>query len=341
MVTYQAKRRLACFLTAIALSAFPLVGASQVAAADQGPGHGGGQGPKRGYVAMGDSFSSGEGTGVYVPGTDTADNRCHRSPLAYPSLLSDDSRRLRPLSFVACSGAATRDLYATNAANPSEGPQLDALKRRTRAVSLTVGGNDVVFVDVARACVQLGVNTGFGCSTRSDLNAVVNARLAALAGASVPGTGAITPISKVLADIHRASPRAEIYLGGYPELFGSRARNYLAEDAAPSGSVCVVNRTLGAGVDYVDAQWINAKTRQLNAILRDAVKQARDARIKATFVSASRFDSHGLCDDRTSWIQPLLVDGTGGVPSVRSESLHPTAVGHRRGYAPAFEAAGL
>jgi hypothetical protein len=71
------------------------------------------------------------------------------------------------------------------------------------------------------------------------------------------------------------------------------------------------------------------------------VQQARRAGVRATFVPASRFDSHGLCDDRTSWIQPLLVDGTGGVASVRSESLHPTAEGHRRGYAPAFEAAGL
>ena len=318
-----------------------MVGNGQVAAADQNSGQGGWHSSKRGYVAMGDSFSSGEGTGVYMAGTDTVDNTCHRSPLAYPPRLATESRRLRPLTFVACSGAATRDLYATNAANPSEGPQLDALKRRTRAVSLTIGGNDVVFADVARACVQVGANTGFGCSTNAALNAVVNARLAALAGASVPGTEAITPIRKVLADIHRASPRAEIYLGGYPELFGSRARNYLAEDAAPSGAVCVVNRTLGAGVDYDDAQWINSRTRQLNAILRDAVKQARAERIKATFVSASRFDSHGLCDDRASWIQPLLVDGTGGAPSVRSESLHPTAVGHRRGYAPAFRAAGL
>ena len=341
IVAIPGKRRLACFLTAIAISASPLAGTSQVAAADQGPGHGGGHGPKRGYVAMGDSFSSGEGTGVYLAGTDTADNRCHRSPLAYPPLLSEDSRRLRPLTFVACSGAATRDLYTTNAANPSEGPQLDALKRRTRAVSLTIGGNDVVFVDVARACVQVGASTGFGCSTNPSLNAVVNARLAALAGASVPGTEAITPISKVLADINRASPRAEIYLGGYPELFGSRSRNFLSEDAAPSGSVCVVNRTLGAGVDFDDAQWINSRTRQLNAILRDGVQQARRAGVRATFVPASRFDSHGLCDDRTSWIQPLLVDGTGGVASVRSESLHPTAEGHRRGYAPAFEAAGL
>ena len=339
-MTSAARRRLACWVTALAVVALPLVGSGQVAAAGQSSDGGGGHGPRRGYVAMGDSFSSGEGTGVYTRATDTDDNQCHRSRLAYGPRLSAESRRLRPLRFVACSGAATKDLYAANAANPGEGPQLDALRRRTRAVSLTIGGNDVVFVQVAQRCVQVGTNAGFNCSGDGALNAVIAARLAALAGVAVPGTEAITPIAKVLTDIHAASPRARIYLGGYPELFGSRADNYRPLTGAPGGSVCVVEPTLGAAVAYTDAQWINARTRQLNAILEDAVDQARDAGIRATFVPASRFDGHGLCDDRASWINPLLVDGA-GVAGVRSESLHPTAVGQRRGYAAAFRQAGL
>lgn len=298
----------------------------------------------RGYVALGDSYASGQGTGIYRPGTDTATNQCHRSPLAAAPLLAAGQRRLRPLSFVACSGAVTHDLYAPNAANAGEPAQLDALRKRTKAVSLTIGGNDVGFVQLVSACVQspvTPVGAGFGCSTNVALNGAVQARTAALAGATAapdPAGNRITAIATVLADIHQRSPKAKIYLAGYPELFGSRRQDFTADRSAPSGYSCVLNATVGARLDYADAQWFNANTRQLNAVFRGAVRQARAAGIKATYVSTSTFDGHGLCDARTAWIQPLLLDQTG---QLRPESLHPTPTGWVKGYAKAFRRAGL
>ncbi|MET0694251.1 MAG: SGNH/GDSL hydrolase family protein [Propionibacteriaceae bacterium] len=334
-------RRASSILTAalVALAAPWLSALPASAGQDHGSSH-----PSRhlrGYAALGDSYSSGEGSGRYQAGTDTDTNRCHRSSRAYGPLLRSNNPRLKPLSFVACSGALTHDLYAANHQYAGEGPQLAALTKRTKAVSLTIGGNDAGFVDSVKACLQLGPTGGFGCSQSAPLNAAINARIAGLAGlASVPdGQGnLITPISTVLADIHQRAPQAKIYLAGYPDLFGSEASTFSADPSAPSGSSCVLNAAVGARIDYADVQWFNANTQKLNAVFQSAVQQARTSGIRATYVSPSTFNGHGLCDAKTSWIQPLLLTADG---TLSPESLHPTPAGQRRGYARAFHRAGL
>src|SRR5919112_2718902 len=59
------------------------------------------------YVALGDSYSSGVGTGVY----DSASGACARSPLSYPPLWAAEHRPAS-FGFVACSGAKTADVMA-------------------------------------------------------------------------------------------------------------------------------------------------------------------------------------------------------------------------------------
>lgn len=107
------------------------------------------------YVALGDSFSSGEGVVPYEPGTDTIRDRCHRSTKAYARLLSRPGTlpgvRLR-LSFYACSGATTtRNLLSEP--RFGEPPQIDRpLLRRAQLVTLSIGGNDAGFSSVLAAC---------------------------------------------------------------------------------------------------------------------------------------------------------------------------------------------
>ena len=158
-----------------------------------------------------------------------------------------------------------------------------------------------------------------------------------LAG-TLPGAGAVTPVKKVLTDIAAKSPRATIYLAGYPELFGNRRAHFSVDQTAPSGSSCVVNPAAAGRVDFADTQFINTRTRQLNDVLRNAVQQAKAAGVKATFVPVGTFDGHGLCDAQASWIQPVLVDSSA---VIQPESLHPTRVGQSRGYFRAFQDAGV
>lgn len=298
------------------------------------------QRPSHRYVALGDSYSSGEGAKGYASGTDKKSNRCHRSRRAYPRLLADRQPQLRRLSFVACSGATTRDLYHRNDEYPTERAQLSALRHRTKAVTITIGGNDVGFAAVIAACLAVGSTPHPSCATLPGLDPLVRARIAALAGHRTPGIRdpdghPITPIRKVLTDIHARAPHAKIYIAGYPRLFGHQEKHFSA--TGTSAVTCIVNHDVGARVSYADARWLNRRTRQLDGVFRTAARQARQAGISAHYVSPSPFNGHGLCDAKKSWIRPLLFNGL--LP--RSESFHPTSRGQRSGFLRAFERAGL
>ena len=297
------------------------------------------------YAALGDSYSSGEGTGQYATGTDTTTNRCHRSANAYPERIAAADKARRPLTFAACSGATTYDMSHPNHLYASEPAQQDALSPLNRKVSLTIGGNDLGFADVLGACVASPGHDGRGCSTDPRLGALASARLAALTGqgpATASGGTPITPVATVLADLHARAPKARIFVGAYPELFGDDPADFTADPSAPSGAACVVNATVGASLDRADTQWINGRIRDLNGVLKAAVKAAEksDRSLEATFVPAKTFNGHGLCDDHQAWINPLILL-PGAPPAVSPESFHPTEKGQRDGYAKAFHSAGL
>jgi hypothetical protein len=122
-------------------------------------------------VAIGDSFMSGEGTDVYLPGTATANNLCHRSALAYPPQIAE-ALGMR-LVFGACSGATSRDVLGNESPEspgqypaspkdvPGAHPQIDLLSKsavhtsvdEVGIVLLSIGGNDANFGDIVRTCL--------------------------------------------------------------------------------------------------------------------------------------------------------------------------------------------
>jgi hypothetical protein len=141
------------------------------------------------YVALGDSFSSGVGTGSY-----TLSSSCRRGVYAYPYLVSQQ-RPETALVFVACSGATTADVMAS---------QIQAVDSSTAIVSVTIGGNDIGFADLIVQC------TLFNCSstldaTRAVLPAVLNPRLDIV----------YTAIR------NQAAFGARVVVLGYPRMFGN------------------------------------------------------------------------------------------------------------------------
>ena len=101
-----------------------------------------------GYFALGDSYSSGEGTDNY----NYAGAPCDRGSDAWPSLLSAEYAavpQLSPDTFVACSGATSTE----------QAPQVTALQNWTREngppalVTVTAGGDDLQFSNVLKTCV--------------------------------------------------------------------------------------------------------------------------------------------------------------------------------------------
>jgi len=97
------------------------------------------------YVALGDSYASGLGSGSYI----SSSGSCYRSTLAYSQLWANAHA---PASYVsvACSGAKTTDVTAN---------QLSSLSSTTTLVSITIGGNDVGFATVMEDCVIYGTDT--------------------------------------------------------------------------------------------------------------------------------------------------------------------------------------
>ena len=101
------------------------------------------------YVALGDSYQSGEGAEwnrTYLIGTDNANNRCHRSNRAYPALLVSTDVVKLDLTFRACSGARISDMLSAQMAPYADGAaQIEALTASTRLVTVGIGGNDLDF----------------------------------------------------------------------------------------------------------------------------------------------------------------------------------------------------
>lgn len=283
------------------------------------------------YVAMGDSFSSGEGSFNYnLPGAG-----CHRSTDSYVYYLMDNLP-LEPVDFVACSGAVTDDLFHQNPVNTMEDAQLGHLTQDTEVVTLTIGGNDMGFVGVMNECAEYGDHHGYGCSSNSTLINTMNDRLAALNGTAnttmfIDGRE-IHSISAVLGEIATKAPNASIYIAGYPKLFGSSTSYFDAESTAPGGYECAA---FPAGFSYTDAQWMNDWADDINTVINAAVSGAVLNGIDVHYVSPALFDGHGLCDSGVSWMNWVYLDD---LEHVKPESFHPTPSGMSLGYGLIFEA---
>ncbi len=139
------------------------------------------------YVALGDSYSSGVGTG-------NESGSCGQSPSAYPALWAT-ANAPASFTFAACSGATTGDVISS---------QLSSLSSSTTLVSITIGGNDVGFTSIMETCVLE--------STSSCESAVSTAEQ--YANNTLPGQ-----LDTMLADIRAAAPNAQIIVLDYPDFY--------------------------------------------------------------------------------------------------------------------------
>ncbi|MFD3540322.1 SGNH/GDSL hydrolase family protein [Streptomyces sp. NPDC058662] len=143
-----------------------------------------------GYVALGDSYSSGVGAGNY----DSGSGNCKRTPRAYPALWAA-AHSPQTFSFTACSGARTGDVL---------NGQLGPLNSGTDLVSVTVGGNDAGFSDVMTTCVLQSEST---C-----VNRVNQAK--AYVDSTLPGQ-----LDQVYGAIDSRAPNARVVVLGYPRFY--------------------------------------------------------------------------------------------------------------------------
>lgn len=170
------------------MSSLLLAGAASLAGA--GLANAAEQAAATGYVALGDSYSSGVGSGSY----DSASGDCKRSSKAYPALWAA-AHSPSSFDFTACSGAVTGDVLAK---------QLAPLSASTGTVSISIGGNDAGFADVMTTCVLQ--------STQTCVDRVNTAR--SFVESSLPAK-----LDQVYAAIHAKAPQARVVVLGYPRFY--------------------------------------------------------------------------------------------------------------------------
>jgi lysophospholipase L1-like esterase len=141
------------------------------------------------YVALGDSYSSGVGTGGPYSG-----GGCKRSNSAYPALWAS-SHAPASFAFVACSGAKTADVLAN---------QVGSLSSSTTLVTISIGGNDAGFTDVITTCT---LNDDQTC-----INRVEQAKT--FARNDLPAR-----LNNVYTQIRQRSPSARVIVLGYPRFY--------------------------------------------------------------------------------------------------------------------------
>jgi hypothetical protein len=289
-------------------------------------------------AGLGDSFTAGVG----APNYDSSSKGCYRSFDSYFYSVAVQ-KKLKNLRFAACSGAVTDDFFKPNPDNAGEPPQLNRVDSNTENILATFSGNDAGFSEVMNACIQNPRNpNGWKCSTTKSVTAPLERRIKTLAGTAqnperTPSGREIHPVKEVIQAIHARAPRAKIYIGGYPHLFGTNPLKYAVTSG---GLVCIVGQatsgpvTASLSVSLKSVKWLNEQTDNLNKVIKTAVKNAKTSGIDATFVPAtSTFDGHGLCDKKESWVNGVKLDSSN---IVKPETLHPTYNGNTFGYAEAF-----
>jgi lysophospholipase L1-like esterase len=240
------------------------------------------------YVALGDSFSSGDG----APPTAGA---CHRSAVAYPILFT---KRLgldrRELELAACSGATTASLAAT---------QLSRIAPETQLVTLTIGGNDLDLFGIARECDRAPL---FGSKTSCE-----QAHAAALRPlfAQLPGR-----LAAVYKAIRARGTNLRLWVVGYPNPFpATRPRSCPA-------ATFVNGIFKGHGLAESDLPWFHGVVQRLD----DAVRQVTEQPFFRTYVTyvdpSGAFAGRDVCAGAKSLIHPLSY--------ALNESFHPNAAGN-------------
>lgn len=306
--------------------------------------------PQHQIVAMGDSYSSGEGASEpggedYYPESDYYDetqadtkNSCHRSKYAWSrqatlpgystsiGAMADNRSLDMDYQFIACSGARHYNILRDS--QSGELPQIEQgyLDQNTTMVTLSIGGNDARFGDIFNQCI-LG-------PTECNDDSIV---------AKDPDTGEPTggqtgPIdqwapswlhdqirprlAKTLDEIHQRAPNAKIVLMGYPVL--------LENDGQCSGA---------AGIGTAEAPWLNSLAGTLATEMQGAVSDANSQYGANAVFSDPRdeFAGKAICGDPEDVHGVVMTGHSQADSSPQSmKSFHPKISGARL-YADALE----
>ena len=238
------------------------------------------------YVSLGDSYVA----GPFIPNP-VLPLGCLKSDHNYPHLAAPSIGALRDPS---CSGAKTDDMtnpqqIEIDGPNP---PQFNSLEAGTEVVSLTIGGNDIGFSEIAQSCITLNP---FSSPCKSKYDSGGHDQIAERIAATAP------KVAAVLQGIHARSPKARVYVVNYPAIFPE------------TGNGCWPQMP----ISFSDAPYLRAKEQELNAML--ATQAAANGAKLVSWYQASI--GHDACKSSSvRWVEPL-------VPNNPAAPIHPNLRG--------------
>jgi len=242
------------------------------------------------YVSLGDSYAA----GPLIPNP-VLPLGCLKSDHNYPHLAAPS---IGPLKDASCSGAKTDDMtnpqsIEIDGPNP---PQFNSLEAGTEVVSLTIGGNDIGFSEVAQSCITLNP---FSSPCKDKYDSGGHDQLAERIAATAP------KVAAVLQGIHARSPGARVYVLNYPAIFPE------------TGHGCWPQMP----VSYSDAPYLRETEQGLDAML--ATQAAANGATLVNWYQASI--GHDACKSSSvRWVEPL-------VPNNPAAPIHPNQRGMQGG----------
>lgn len=303
------------------------------------------------YLALGDSYSSGEGnigtgsTYPYVPGTDgdnpaetgidTSSEKCHISSNSYPYLLAQNMNiPASNFKSIACSGAEIKDIYGiANTTTESYDGQFGQLKSvsplelplviKNSLANFTPGRTaQLDFVKKYKPKVITltigGNDIGFGKKISSCVVSILSCDYAddpldrQAAGTEIQLL--YEKLKNLYSDIMSASPQSKLYVIGYPKL-------------AQQNGICGPNTLL----DSAERTFLEEGVAYANTVIKSAARS-----VGVNYIDVQ--DSMGqalLCGDAS----PLAINGTvvgddlyplgERFVGFSSASYHPNSLGHQ------------
>ena len=247
-------------------------------------------------VALGDSYSSGEGTSPVD--NNAAADRCDRGPGAWPRQMQQGVIGISTIVHLACTGAKTADLFDWYKGNPPQLPINGKPDPNIQLVTITIGGNDVGFAKIIRSCYLTFSSCAKVADSPSWKNSLDDLR---------------SELSNdVYPEIRREYPNALIVHAGYPRIMPppgvtpykcgwlSAPEQVSAEKMAQTLNDAIAQAVAEYAVSFVDTQIVFAP-------VRDALS------------------GHELCTP-DSWMNPL--NPTGALPG-RAPEGHPNLRGYQ------------
>ncbi|NTW41526.1 MAG: PKD domain-containing protein, partial [Cellulomonadaceae bacterium] len=263
------------------------------------------------YVAIGDSYQSGEGAHDYLAGTDTDTNKCHRSANAYPELLVDRGVVRLDLDFVACSGAVMIDLLRDedpegDGVPYDEDAQINHLGADTRLVTIGIVGNDLKFSDTVKECVirSLGkwvTSPVFSRSCSGEMDEEVTERIDDLQGGYVGDY-----LMSIYRLVRTKAPYARVVVVSYPRFFP-------VDGSGGIGGCATLRKS--------DQRWMNSKIVRADKEIGQIARAAGFEYVNMADV----LDGHEQCTEEPG-MNGILPQAQSSV--AKPESFHPNALGH-------------